>query len=107
MWFGMGWKDRIAAGFTNSASMNGDKHSTLHHLFTLAQPHGMIWVGTGMLPSSAKAADRHDLNDLGSCAGAAAQRVSDSAVTEILDGDLEAARQFGARVAEVALRFNK
>ncbi len=23
-WFGQAWKDKIAAGFTNSASMNGD-----------------------------------------------------------------------------------
>ncbi|MGV8825473.1 flavodoxin family protein, partial [Methylibium petroleiphilum] len=35
-WFGQAWKDKLFAGFTNSASMNGDKLSTLHYLFTLA-----------------------------------------------------------------------
>ena len=38
-WFGQGWKDKLFAGFTNSASMNGDKHSTLHYFMTLAMQH--------------------------------------------------------------------
>ena len=54
-WFAQKWKDKIAAGFTNSASMNGDKLSTLHYLFTLAMQHSGIWVGTGMMPSNASA----------------------------------------------------
>ena len=61
-WFTQQWKDKLAAGFTNSASMNGDKLSTLHYLFTLSQQHGMFWVGTGMMPSNSKAATRNDLN---------------------------------------------
>ena len=40
VWFTLGWKDKLAAGFTNSASMNGDKLSTLHYMFTLSQQHG-------------------------------------------------------------------
>ena len=28
-WFNMDWKDKIAAGFTNSGSMNGDKGMTI------------------------------------------------------------------------------
>ena len=35
-WFGQAWKDKIAAGFTNSASMNDDKHSTLQYMTTLS-----------------------------------------------------------------------
>ena len=104
-WFAQAWKDKIAAGFTNSASMNGDKLSTLHYFFTLSQQHSMIWVGTGMLPSSAKAAQRDDLNYVGSFAGAMAQSPSDAGADEMAPGDLETARQFGARVAEVAGRF--
>lgn len=106
-WFTQGWKNKIAAGFTNSASMNGDKHSTLHYLFTLSQQHGMIWVGTGMLPSNSKAAQRDDLNYLASSAGAMAQSPSDAGVNEMLPGDLETAKQFGARVAEVAGQFTR
>lgn len=106
-WFSQAWKDKIAAGFTNSASMNGDKLSTLHYLFTLSQQHSMIWVGTGMMPSNSKAAQRNDLNYVASFSGAMAQTPSDAGVDEMLPGDLETARQFGARVAEIAGRFSK
>src|SRR6202790_4297976 len=61
-WFAQSWKDKIAAGFTNSATMNGDKHSTIAYLITLAMQHSMIWVGTGIMPSNTKAATRNDLN---------------------------------------------
>src|SRR6476469_2019315 len=81
-WFSKQWKDKIAAGFTNSASMNGDKHSTIHYLFTLAMQHSMLWVGTGMMPSNTKAAQRNDPNYLGSFAGAMAQSPSDSSPEE-------------------------
>jgi NAD(P)H dehydrogenase (quinone) len=104
-WFGQAWKDKIAAGFTNSASMNGDKHSTLHYMMTLAMQHGMLWVGTGMLPSSNKAATRNDINFLGSFAGAMSQSPSDSTPEEgPLPGDLETAKLFGKRVAAIAVR---
>jgi multimeric flavodoxin WrbA len=104
-WFKQAWKDKIFAGFTNSATMNGDKLSTLHYLFTLAMQHGGIWVGTAMMPSNSKAAQRNDLNYVGSFSGAMAQSPSDSSPAEMLPGDLETARLFGQRVAEVAGRF--
>ena len=105
-WFGQVWKDKLAAGFTNSASINGDKLSSLHYYFTLAMQHGMVWVGTGMLPSNLKAADRNDLNWLGSFAGAMSQSPADSSPDEgPLPGDLETARLFGIRIAEQAIRL--
>ncbi len=104
-WFGQQWKDKVFAGFTNSASMNGDKHSTLHYLFTLAMQHSGIWVGTGTMPSNAKAAQRNDVNYLGSMAGAMAQTPSDASVAEMLPGDLETAKQFGQRVASVTAKI--
>ena len=106
-WFSQAWKNKIAAGFTNSASMNGDKLSTLHYLFTLSQQHSMIWVGTGMMPSNSKAAQRNDLNYVASYSGAMAQSPSVASPEEMLPGDLETARQFGVRVAEVAGKFGK
>ena len=106
-WFSQAWKNKIAAGFTNSASMNGDKLSTLHYMFTLSQQHSMIWVGTGMMPSNSKAAVRNDTNYLGSYAGAMAQSPSDASPDEMLPGDLETAKQFGARVTEVASKFSR
>ncbi len=104
-WFGQAWKDKLFAGFTNSATMNGDKHSTLHYLITLAMQHSGVWVGTGMMPSNAKAAQRNDVNYVGSFAGAMAQSPSDASPAEMLPGDLETARQFGLRVATLARQF--
>ncbi len=104
-WFGQQWKDKVFAGFTNSATMNGDKLSTLHYLFTLAMQHCGIWVGTGLMPSNAKAAQRNDINYVGSFSGAMAQSPSDASAAEMLPGDLETARLFGARVAAVAVKF--
>ncbi|NDU92307.1 MAG: flavodoxin family protein [Ferrovum sp.] len=101
-WFTQQWKDKIFAGFTNSATMNGDKLSTLHYLFTLAMQHSGIWVGTGMMPSNSKAAQRNDVNYVGSFSGAMMQTPSDASADEVVAGDLETARQFGERVAQVA-----
>ncbi|MDZ4254996.1 MAG: flavodoxin family protein [Sulfuritalea sp.] len=107
-WHGGKWRNKIVAGFTNSASMNGDKLSTLHYQFTLAMQHGMVWVGTGMVPANTKAATRNDVNWLGSFAGAMAQSPADSSAEDGPPaGDLETARLFGARVAETALRWNR
>ena len=104
-WFTQAWKDKLFAGFTNSATMNGDKLSTLHYLFTLAMQHSGIWVGTGMMPSNSKAAQRNDVNYVGSFSGAMAQSPSDASPDEMPAGDLETARLFGRRVAEVAARL--
>ncbi len=105
-WFGQVWKDKVAAGFTNSASMNGDKHSTLHYFITLAMQHGMAWVGSGMMPANNKAAQRNDINYLGSFAGLMTQSPSDSTPEEgPLYGDLETARQFGTRIAEYTAKL--
>ncbi|WP_347985991.1 flavodoxin family protein [Methylomonas sp. AM2-LC] len=105
-WFSQLWKDKVFGGFTNSASMNGDKHSTLHYFFTLAMQHSGLWVGTGLMPSSSKAAKRDDVNYLGTFAGAMMQTPSDASTDEVNLGDLETARLYGARVAEVVGKFN-
>lgn len=99
-WFTQQWKNKLAAGFTNSASMNGDKLSTLHYLFTLSQQHSMLWVGTGMMPSNAKASTRNDLNYVASSSGLMTTTPSDAGVDEMVPGDLATAKAFGARIAE-------
>jgi multimeric flavodoxin WrbA len=104
-WFSQAWKDKVFAGFTNSATMNGDKLSTLHYLFTLAMQQGGIWVGTALMPSNTKAAQRNDINFVGSFAGAMAQSPSDSSPAEMPQGDLDTAKLFGQRVAEVTAKF--
>jgi NAD(P)H dehydrogenase (quinone) len=60
-----------------------------------------------MMPANSKATPRDALNYLGSSSGAMAQTPGDAGVDEMVSGDLETAKQFGARVAAVAARFNK
>ncbi|WP_321818453.1 MULTISPECIES: flavodoxin family protein [unclassified Paraburkholderia] len=105
-WFTQKWKDKIAAGFTNSATMNGDKFSTIQYFVTLAMQHSMIWTGTGMMPSNTKAATRNDLNFVGGFTGLLAQSPADATPEEAPPpGDLATAKAFGARVAAVTARW--
>lgn len=103
-WFTQEWKNKIFAGFTNSASMNGDKFSTIQYLFTLAMQHSGVWVGTGLMPANTKAAKHGDVNFLGSFSGALMASPSDSSVDEVNLGDLETAKLLGVRVAEFAAK---
>lgn len=105
-WFTQKWKDKIAAGFTNSATMNGDKFSTIQYFVTLSMQHSMIWTGTGMMPSNTKAATRNDLNFVGGFTGLLAQSPADATPEEAPPpGDLDTAKAFGARVAAVTAHW--
>ena len=106
-WFAQAWKDKIAAGFTNSAGMNGDKQGTLLTLFTLAMQHGMVWVSQGLMPSQMRAAQRDDVNYMAAYSGAMATSPSDAGADAMAPGDLETARLFGERVADIASRFRR
>ena len=99
------WKDKIAAGFTNSASVNGDKFSTLAYFVTLSLQHGQIWIGAGLMPASTKANGPDDVNWTGGFTGAMAISPADASPEEApRGGDLETARLLGARVAAYAVR---
>lgn len=106
LWFRQGLKDKLAAGFTNSASTNGDKFATIEYFWTLSQQHGQIWVGTGLMPSNTKAHGPADVNWSAGFGGALAISPSDASPEEApRSGDLETARLLGARVAALALRL--
>lgn len=104
-WFTQGWKDKVFGGFTNSASFNGDKQVSLIAMQTLASQHGGIWVSLGLPPSNSKAATRNDINNLGGSVGLLVQSPSDASTAEIPQGDLDTAKLYGARVAEVAAKL--
>ncbi|WP_250627463.1 flavodoxin family protein [Pinirhizobacter soli] len=107
-WYTQTWKDKLAGAFTNSGSMNGDKGMTVGALFAFAMQHGMIWVGTALLPSAKKSAERNDVNFLGGYAAALAQSPSDATADEAPPpGDLETASLFGRRMAGVAQQFKR
>ena len=105
IWYRQGWKDKLAAGFTNSSGPSGDKMVTLGAIMTLAMQHSMIWVSQGLMPSTSKSATRNDINNLVSYAGAMAQSPTDASAAEMSLGDLKTAVLFGQRVALVAARF--
>jgi multimeric flavodoxin WrbA len=104
-WFSRVWQDKVFGGFTNSASLVGDKGATLIALQTLASQHGGIWVSLGLLPSNKKESTRNDLNSLGGSVGLLVQSPSDASVEEIPQGDLDTARSYGLRIAEITKRL--
>lgn len=105
-WYMRAWKDKLAAGFTNSGATNGDKFSTIQYFWTFSQQHGQIWVGTGLLPASKKTNGPGDVNWAGGFAGALAISPSDASADEAPSaGDLDTARQLGRRVADLANRI--
>ncbi|MFW2162378.1 flavodoxin family protein [Acinetobacter beijerinckii] len=101
IWFTRGWQDKVFAGFTNSASLNGDKQITLIQLQTLASQHGGIWVSLGLLPANTKDAKREDVNNLGGSVGLLVQSPSDASTDEIPTGDLETAKLYAKRVQSI------
>lgn len=104
-WFTRAWQDKVFGGFTNSASLNGDKQVSLIWMQTLASQHGGLWVSLGLLPANTKTATRNDVNNLGGSVGLLVQSPSDGPADDIPSGDLETATQYGARVAAVAARL--
>ena len=104
-WFNRAWQDKVFGGFTNSASPVGDKGATLIQLQTLASQHGGLWVSLGMLPANSKAATHADVNHLGGSVGLLVRSPADASVDEIPAGDLETAKRYGQRVAEIVTRL--
>lgn len=103
-WFEAKWQDKIFGGFTNSASLNGDKLNTLLYFSLLAAQHGGLWVSLALKPANTKAAKRDDVNRMGSYLGPMAQSDADASATEMSEGDLETARLYGARIAMIVQR---
>ncbi|WP_321845135.1 flavodoxin family protein [Paraburkholderia bannensis] len=103
LWMSQALKNKVGAGFTNSASVNGDKFSTIQYMFTLSQQHSQVWVGLGLMPSNKKEHGPMDVNWSAGFAGALAISPSDASDEEApRKGDLETAKHLGRRVAEIA-----
>ncbi|MBK8197467.1 MAG: flavodoxin family protein [Acidobacteria bacterium] len=107
-WFTRDWANKIAAGFTVSGSLSGDKTVTLQQFATLAAQHGMVWVGadvpSGYNSSKSDFATAH--NRAGHFLGLAVQALTDLPADQTPDRyELETAELFGKRVAEATLRW--
>ena len=106
-WSAQKWRNKIAAGFTNSGAQHGDKLNSLISMALFAAQHGMIWVGLDLMPgNSSSTGSVEDLNRLGSWLGVMTQSNVDQAPDVALIGsDLRTAQYLGRRVAETTSRF--
>lgn len=100
IWFQQLWKDKLAAGFTHSQGLSGDKLNTLNGLYINAMQHGMVWIGLGQL---VEGTGGEHVNRLSCYSGAMAQ--TDGNQTAVNPGDLKTATVLGKRVAEAAARW--
>jgi multimeric flavodoxin WrbA len=101
------WKNKLAAGFVNSGSQNGDKLAALLQLNIFAAQQGMIWVSLGLLPgNNSSKGSPEDLNRLGAYLGAMSQSNSDQS-SELTPppSDLKTAEHLGRRVALLAKAY--
>lgn len=100
-WMTQAWRNKVAAGFTNSGAMHGDKLNSLITLALFAAQHGMVWVGLDLFPGKTA----QDTNRIGGWLGAMAQ--SDDAAPELTPpaSDLETAAHLGQRVAQLAAQL--
>ena len=106
VWFTRGWEDKVFGGFTNSGSLNGDKHSTLAYFQLLANQHGGLWVSLGLPPANTLESTRDDVNNLGGSIGVLVQSPANAGAEAIPAGDLETARLYGERVTRIANRLS-
>jgi NAD(P)H dehydrogenase (quinone) len=108
-WYGQKWKDKLAAGFTNSASWSGDKLNSLIQLSIFAAQHGMLWVPTAMMPGhNSSTTTPENVNRIGSFLGVMAQSNADQGPDLAPpQADRKTAEVFGARLAEIADRWAK
>ncbi len=91
-WYTQSWNGKLAAAFTASAKISGDKFNCLVDIMTFAMQMGMVWVGTGSGPSL-------ELNPHGYYIGVGASAMNED---DCKPEDLAAATDLGRRVATLA-----
>jgi NAD(P)H dehydrogenase (quinone) len=100
------WRDKIAAGFTNSGAKCGDKLTSLVSLAVFAAQHHMLWVSLGLNPGwHSSAGSEHDLNRLGFWLGAGAQTDVDADSESVHPADVRTCEHLGERVATVTAQM--
>jgi NAD(P)H dehydrogenase (quinone) len=96
------WRDKVAAGFTNSGSKSGDKLNSLVSLAVFAAQHHMHWVSLGLGPGwNSSGSSEDELNRLGFWLGAAAATDVDADPAGVHPSDVATCEHLGRRVALV------
>lgn len=105
-WYSQKWKDKFAAGFTNSSTLNGDKLNTLQQLSLFASQHSMLWISTGILPKFENDKQMEEPNGLASYLGL--MTLSDNSTKQVnLPKGLETAELFGQRIAQITKKLKQ
>ncbi|USO00195.1 MAG: flavodoxin family protein [Phycisphaeraceae bacterium] len=99
IWLAQGWKDKLAAGFTNAGGLSGDKVNALIDMVMFAAQHSMIWVSQGLFY------DDTGINRMGSWIGMQSQSTDDPPEVTPPPEDHRTAELFGERVALAAVRW--
>jgi multimeric flavodoxin WrbA len=100
------WRDKVAAGFTNSGAKSGDKLAALMSLAVFAAQHHMHWVNLGLgAGDNSATGGEHDLNRLGFWLGAGAQTNVDANPDEVHPADVRTCEHLGRRMATVTGQF--
>lgn len=110
LWMQGALNNKLAAGFTNSGGLAGDKFATLMYLVTLACQHGMIWISLGQpaaLTKSGHGATPETVNRLDGSLGLMTQSDNADIKNTPAPGDLESAQLFGKRIAEITKQWDQ
>jgi NAD(P)H dehydrogenase (quinone) len=101
IWFNQVWKNKLAAGFTNSSTRNGDKLNTLINLSLFAAQHSMLWIPLGIMPQyDEKGRQLEEPNGMASYLGL--MTMSDNSYKEFnAPADLATAELFGRRIGSI------
>lgn len=107
IWDNGRWNNKIAAGFTHSSALSGDKLNALMSIFVFAQQHGMIWAGLDLKSNSRVSGCDVELNKLGSWVGLMTESPKKYRDNETNISDIKTAEYFGMRIAKLTKMFNK
>jgi NAD(P)H dehydrogenase (quinone) len=105
-WYKQLWRDKLAAGFTNSSTMNGDKLHTLMSISLFAAQHGMVWISQGIVPRYINDHQTDGQNRMGSFLGLMTQ--SDNSIKEVSPlhpGDSLTIELFARRIVDITVSF--
>ncbi len=109
VWLKKAWKDKLAAGFTNSGALSGDKFNVLMQLCTFACQHGMLWLSLGIDNTSGQnefsTGHIEALNRMGGSLGLMTQSENDSPEVTPPIGDKRTAELFGQRIAHYVIKL--
>lgn len=107
-WAKQAWKDKFAGGFTNSASVNGDKTNTQIQLLVFAAQMGMMWIPMGDHPGNNWSGGSDlDMNRLGAFLGPMSQARTRLGEDAVHNGDLQTGFRYGQRFASIVSHWTR